>query len=130
MSGGGRNAGNNRTENLCTNGATMVLEDDDCEDRSLTLYSRNADKTVRITLDKLPLTIGKLEGCVDTVLDDRSVSRIHCRFDKTSDGRVSIVDLNSTNGCFINRLKISPQQETIIDEGDEIRIGRITFDCR
>ena len=76
-------------------------------------------------MDKLPLTVGKMAGCVDEVLDDMSVSRIHCRFMQNEEGGVSIVDLNSTNG-----LKITPQKEIGLEEGDEVRIGRICFDCR
>ena len=110
-------------------GETVVLDQED-EERGITLYSRNADKTIRIPLDLLPLTIGKMEGCVDKVIGDKSISRIHCRFDRSSDGRISLIDLNSTNGTYKNGLKLSPQETNYIEEGDEIRIGRICFDCR
>lgn len=106
---------------------TMVL--DETGRGELTLFSRNLDKTVRIGLGKLPVTIGKMEGCVDRVLNDASVSRIHCRLQQT-DGRIFIEDLGSTNGTFKNGLKLSPREKTYIDEGDEIRIGRVCFDCR
>lgn len=108
---------------------TVVLEEDDF-DKSITLFSRNTDKTIRICLDKLPLTVGKLEGCVDRVISDMSISRIHCRFSQKEDGRIILTDLNSTNGTFRNGLKLDPQTEQVIEEGDEVRIGRICFDCR
>ncbi|WP_026517799.1 DUF6382 domain-containing protein [Butyrivibrio sp. MC2021] len=115
----------------CVNNATMVLNMDEEISGPLNLYSRNLDKTVRICLDKLPLTIGKMEGCVDKVLKDMSVSRIHCRIFRDEDsGRLALVDLNSTNGTFKNGLKLTPQEKNYIDEGDEVRIGRICFDCR
>jgi hypothetical protein len=109
---------------------TVVLDmDEDC-DREVTLYSRNTDKTLRICLSKLPLTIGKLEGCVDNVISDKSISRIHCRFSRNEEGRIVLTDLNSTNGTFKNGLRLKAQEENYIEEGDEIRIGRICFDCR
>lgn len=110
-------------------GETVLLGMDEVE-TPMTLYSSNLDKTLRISLDKLPLTIGKLEGCVDRVISDNSISRIHCRIAENHQGRPVIVDLNSTNGTFRNGLRLRPQEEMVIEEGDEVRIGRICFDCR
>ena len=109
---------------------TVVLNMDDTDDREFTLYSRNTDKTLRIVLNKLPLTVGKLEGCVDNVVSDKSISRIHCRFSRNEEGRIVLTDLNSTNGTYRNGLKLRAQEDTCIEEGDEVRIGRICFDCR
>ena len=106
---------------------TMVLD----QERSgeLALFSRNLDKTVRIALDALPVTIGKMEGCVDKVLKDNSISRIHCRITREGE-RIAVLDLGSTNGTYRNGVRLSPQEKTYIEEGDEIRIGRVCFDCR
>ena len=106
---------------------TVVL--DDGGNAEPALFSRNLDKTIRIALDKFPITIGKMDGCVDTVIKDESVSRIHCRIEKEGE-RFSILDLGSTNGTYRNGLRIPAQQRTFIEEGDEIRIGRVCFDCR
>ncbi len=106
---------------------TVVLDVEESKD--MTLYSRNLDKTIRICLDKLPLTIGKMEGCVDKVISDMSISRIHCKFIKDDLG-IALVDLGSTNGSYRNGLRLSPQEKTYIDEGDEIKLGRICFDMR
>ena len=115
------------TGNAIECGETVVL--DEVKSDGIALFSRNLDKTVRIALDKLPLTVGKMEGCVDKVLSDISISRMHCRFINDG-GRIAIVDLGSTNGCYRNGLRLSPQQKTYIEEGDEIRLGRVCFDCR
>jgi len=108
-------------------GATVVLD----QDRSgeLALFSRNLDKTVRIPLESLPITIGKMEECVDMMLSDPSISRMHCRIEENM-GRAFVRDLGSTNGTFRNGLKLKPQESVMIEEGDEIRIGRVCFDCR
>ena len=110
-----------------TYGETVVLGEDFNE--QMTLFSRNLDKTIRIALDALPITVGKMEGCVDRVISDASVSRMHCRF-MEEDGRVFVLDLGSTNGTYRNGKKLNAQEKTFIEEGDEIRIGRVCFDCR
>ena len=106
---------------------TVVLTDN--EEKEMTLYSTNLDKTIRIALDKLPITIGKMEGCVDRIIPDSSVSRLHCRIVKDQNG-IALIDLGSTNGSFVNGLKIAAQKKTYIDEGDEVKLGRICFDLR
>ena len=107
---------------------TVVLDREN-ESDDVTLYSRNLDRTVRISLEKLPLTIGKMEGCVDRVLGDPSVSRIHCRLLKEA-GKLAIMDLGSTNGTFLNGIRLNPREMNYIGEGDEIRMGAVLFDCR
>ncbi len=111
-------------------GETTVLDMSDDLNHEMALYSRNTDKTIRISLDKLPITLGKMEGCVDKVLSDNSVSRMHCRLFKGEDDRIMLVDLNSTNGTFKNGLRLNAQEGVSICEGDEVRIGRLCFDCR
>lgn len=111
-----------------SSGETVLLDEDRAA--GIALFSRNLDKTVRIPLDQLPLTVGKMESCVDKALSDSSVSRIHCRFEKGAQDKIFVRDLGSTNGTFKNGLRLSPQQLTPVDEGDEIRLGRVCFDCR
>lgn len=116
-----------KAQEIPTGDETVVLDSE--EDENMTLYSRNLDKTVRISLEKLPLVIGKMEGCVDKIVSDMSVSRIHCKF--VSEGsRVALMDLGSTNGTFKNGVRLSPKEKNYIEEGDEIKIGRVCFDCR
>ncbi|MCR5671899.1 MAG: FHA domain-containing protein [Butyrivibrio sp.] len=106
---------------------TVVLDEDTRE--GLTLYSNNLERTIRIALSAFPLTVGKMEGCVDSVIGDKSISRLHCRFFEEN-GRIALMDLGSTNGTFRNGLKLTPREKVFIDEGDEIRMGRVCFDCR
>jgi|GEM_PF-6063845 len=94
------------------------------------LYSKGTDKCIQIGLDKLPLTIGKLAGCVDFVIDDSTISRIHARIDKDSDGKVFITDLGSTNGTFKNGLKLNAQSAEKLVPGDEVAFAGLVFDYR
>jgi S1-C subfamily serine protease len=54
-------------------------------------------------------------------IDDDSVSGTHARLE-IRDGRSWIVDLNSTNGVFINGRKI---RESSVSAGDTVRIGSV-----
>lgn len=86
-------------------------------------YTINDEHQV-FNMHKDVITIGKLANC-DFQLSDNSISRQHCKFVKT-DGSYKVVDLNSTNGTFVNGRRVS---EKLLREGDTVTIGRtiITF---
>ncbi len=75
---------------------------------------------VRYELRNETTTVGRHEGS-DVVLDDVSVSRHHGIFTKTSSGRVTLRDLNSLNGTYVNGSRV---EETILRSGDEVQIGK------
>ena len=79
-----------------------------------------------IPLQKLPITVGKMAGAVDLVLNDQSVSRLHARISRDGN-RFFITDLNSTNGTFRNGRRLEPNASEIIEPGDEIGIGKLKF---
>jgi serine/threonine-protein kinase len=74
-----------------------------------------------IVLPAKPVTIGKAPEC-DVVIPDGAISRRHTEIEKRVDG-VFIKDLNSLNGTFVNKQKISAH-EIQLKDGDEISIGR------
>lgn len=53
-------------------------------------------------------------------LDDVTVSRHHAEF-VVADGRLVVRDLGSTNGTYVNGAR---REETEVDAGDEVLIGR------
>ena len=79
-----------------------------------------------IPLQNLPITVGKMAGAVDLVLNDQSVSRLHARISRDGN-RFFITDLNSTNGTFRNGMRLEPNASEIIEPGDEIVIGKLKF---
>lgn len=90
------------------------------------LYAMDAGNKEHIRLMTFPCTIGKMAGCVDHLLLDDSVSRIHARLER--DGyRVFLTDMNSTNGTYKNGLRIQPQEMVEVEPGDEIRFGKRNF---
>lgn len=90
------------------------------------LYALDKKNKKHIELNKFPYTVGKMAGCVDCVLADDSVSRIHARFDKVGD-RIQMTDMNSTNGTYRNGLRMQPQETVEIEPGDEIRFGNVNY---
>jgi sulfite reductase (NADPH) flavoprotein alpha-component len=57
----------------------------------------------------------------DFILDVAMVSRIHCRLTTDATGSLVVEDLDSTNGTFVNDLRIQRAQ---LAAGDRLRIGR------
>lgn len=90
------------------------------------LYALDRKNKRHIELTKFPYTVGKMAGCVDCVLADDSVSRIHARFEKEKDA-IRLTDMNSTNGTFKNGLRLQPQETVEIEPGDEIRFGNLNY---
>ncbi len=90
------------------------------------LYALDKKNKKHIELTKFPFTVGKMAGCVDCVLADDSVSRIHARFERVGDV-IQLTDMNSTNGTYRNGLRMQPQETVEIEPGDEIRFGKLNY---
>lgn len=71
--------------------------------------------------DDAPVRLGTLETDVDIVLEDSTVSRRHCEIIRSGD-RFILNDLNSTNGTFINDVRI---RQVYLDPGQEFQIGQV-----
>jgi DNA-binding CsgD family transcriptional regulator len=74
----------------------------------------------RVVPIRLPvLTIGR-DPTSNIVLGDEGVSRNHVKIIMYDDGRPNVVDLESTNGTFINgkQVDVAP-----LSEGDRIQLG-------
>jgi pilus assembly protein CpaF len=65
------------------------------------------------------ISVGRVQGN-DLMLPKGNVSKRHARL-LYRDGRFIVTDLNSTNGTYVNRRRIT--QATIVREGDRIYIG-------
>ncbi len=55
---------------------------------------------------------------------EAGVSRQHARFE-LKDYSLYITDLDSTNGTYLNGLRILPRQPRVVRDGDEVRLGRL-----
>jgi len=61
--------------------------------------------------------------------DDGGVSRRHARL-IFRDGRWAVEDLNSVNFTYLNGLKLQPATPRILQDGDQIRLGRVLITFR
>lgn len=85
-----------------------------------------AEGKLLVNLERPSLSIGKKKEEVDLVLKDASVSRIHARITKEEED-IYLEDLNSTNGTFRNGQRMLPYEKKKLEEGDEIRFGKVVF---
>lgn len=70
-----------------------------------------------------PVTVGKLQGRADILLQDESISRLHARFFREEQDIV-VMDLNSRNGTCVNGKKLQPGEQITLQKGDIIQFGR------
>lgn len=73
---------------------------------------------------QLEIFVGREGGC-DLVLQDSTVSGRHARFIYRQ-GQWWLEDLNSTNGTFLNQLRLT--EPMVITTGDEIRCGQVRLE--
>ncbi len=84
------------------------------------LFVTSRGETVaEVSLNRPRMVLGRDEGC-DISLNSNFVSRYQNLFMETREGWL-LVDLNSTNGCFVNGQKV---REHYLRDGDIISIGR------
>ena len=67
-------------------------------------------------------TVGRAPRA-DFVVDAPLVSRLHCRL-TAGDSTVDVIDLDSTNGTYINDQRV---KSGCIKSGDRLRVGRVEF---
>lgn len=75
------------------------------------------------------VTIGRSKENNDIVINDEKVSRNHLQMIMDDQGNYSVLDLNSTNGTFVNGRRITGQVP--LKTTDELRIGNtvLSWQC-
>lgn len=94
------------------------------EEDLLKLQWKERGRKKQFILEEFPCIVGKMQEEVSIVISDLSVSRVHCKFIK-KENKVCIMDLNSTNGTFLNGLPIKNGEIQEIEKNDEILIGKV-----
>src|SRR5215218_8217933 len=81
---------------------------------------------IELTFRLLPGTLKTLGRAprADFVVDAALVSRVHCRFNLNEGNELELEDLGSTNGTFVNGLKVG---KAMLTDGDKLTIGRVHF---
>jgi FHA domain len=74
------------------------------------------------------LVVGRHAAGAGRLAEDEEISRSHARITRESGGHCAIEDLGSTNGTFVNGLRIRTPQ--MLSEGDIIELGATTLAVR
>lgn len=82
-----------------------------------------------ILLTEFPFFIGKSGENTNHRIDDSTVSRFHARIDKEEDD-LWLTDLNSTNGTFLNGIRLIPYDRIRVSKGDSVVISRKRYEFR
>ncbi|OHB57873.1 MAG: hypothetical protein A2Y07_09065 [Planctomycetes bacterium GWF2_50_10] len=91
-------------------------------DVNLVLLKKNGDRR-DFRMPAAITIIGRRADC-DLHIPLKEVSRRHCELELNS-GTLKIRDLNSSNGTFVNGLKV--EQEVLVKAGDTLQVGPLTL---
>jgi len=86
-----------------------------------TITEGEPERTFRI-LPGAVKTIGRATGA-DFIVDAALVSRVHCRLTGLPDGQLELCDLESTNGTYVNGVRIGQPLQLV--SGDLVQVGRV-----
>lgn len=82
------------------------------------IYPTGAELGARYQLGKDPVVLGRDDNC-DISVNDDSVSRRHACITPSPQGHV-VMDLQSTNGTFVNDVRVTQQ---LLKDGDYLKVG-------
>jgi pSer/pThr/pTyr-binding forkhead associated (FHA) protein len=83
----------------------------------------NSTETGVTTLTQQYATIGRSPSCDVRLLHHHEISREHCGLRRYDDGVVTVTDLGSKNGTYVNNDRI--YAETKLQQGDTIRLSKL-----
>ena len=125
----GKEEKNDNWEEYCIREPESVMKEtvffDSSENENyIKLLWKEKGRKKQFILKDFPCTIGKIKEEVSLVITDPSVSRVHCRFVE-KENKVYLMDLNSTNGTYLNGLILKNGEIQEIEKNDEILICKV-----
>lgn len=75
----------------------------------------------RLPLKEQPIVVGRVPGC-DMILNNVRVSKRHVQIERVEQG-YKVTDLNSTNGTFLDLVKLTPHVPVIWSGREILRVG-------
>lgn len=79
-----------------------------------------------IRIEAFPFFVGKLKTHIDVHIPSPAISRFHAKIIK-EENEYYIVDLNSTNGTFVNGEMVESYQKRKIEHGNKISFANIDY---
>lgn len=84
------------------------------------------ERQSKISIGEFPFYIGRFQKDTNGLKEMVSISRMHCKIEH-SEGRYYVSDLHSTNGTYVNRIKLTEGSRKELKEGDELSIANIKY---
>jgi two-component system cell cycle response regulator len=89
------------------------------------IHTEGPDLGKRFDLKGKLISLGR-DPDNDIYIDEETVSRKHAKIEKKG-GKTTVIDLESTNGTYLNDRRVEPLVEFSLNDGDRIKIGRTIF---
>lgn len=91
------------------------------------LISCDKERFQDVVLKERKMIVGKVHGIADIYLEGKSVSRVHARIIQDRKG-CCVMDLGSTNGTYVNGIRLAERQKKYLQKGDEIRFAEAMYE--
>lgn len=91
------------------------------------LVAMDAPENLVIDITKDEFVIGKKVEIVDKAITfNKMISRVHCKINKSDKGYF-VTDLQSSNGTYVNCVKLQPNMPYPVNNGDIVRLANSDF---
>lgn len=104
---------------------TVVLDEGGPHIRHVDLIPEDWHRE-EIHIRKSPFYIGKSDERADGIICEGEISRVHAKFVVEEDG-VFLIDQESTNGTYVNGIRLLPWERRKIDAEDKIGFSSIYY---
>lgn len=115
---------NEEQKDIWSNQTTLLS--DLSEPTDFKLFALEPEKYTDIDLIEFPFFIGKLKTNVNFAIENNTISRFHAKIEKEKD-QFYITDLDSTNGTYVNDMKLETREKKEIFFNDRIRFADIRY---
>ncbi len=107
---------------------TGELDLDQVRARHLTLDQRQVYALQKRPGSAFPelISVGRAPN-VDVHLARNGISKLHAHFTRDGRGIYCVTDRDSTNGTFVNGVRLGPAQTIEVDDGSEVRFASYCF---
>lgn len=93
---------------------------------TLVFFSTNTAEDIRFEISKPEFVIGRKADVVDGYIGiSNAIGRVHCKI--VFNNGYYLVDLESSNGTFINDKRLEPNVPTALNKGDLVRLAKSNF---
>lgn len=104
---------------------TVILAGEGIERKSF-LRAEDKYKYQDIELVEFPFFFGKLKTQVNSSIESPAVSRFHAKIECLG-GEYYLVDLNSTNGTYLNGERLKSNERRHLEMGDKVRFADVGY---